>query len=162
MGVVLLLLLLATVASAQGREPPKINDPARLHPQARAAFDRWWPRALARAAVLGFGLRVLETERTELRQTWLYASGRTRPGPVVTWTLRSRHLPRDGGAWAWDFGLVLLGRVVWADSGGLTEADRSRVASAYRELGELGEQVGAKWGGAGDSDHLEVRTTWLT
>jgi len=34
---------------------------------------------------------VLEGVRTPQRQRQLYAQGRTRPGPKVTWTLNSRH-----------------------------------------------------------------------
>ena len=35
---------------------------------------------------------VLEGVRTAERQRELYAQGRTKPGRIVTWTLRSRHL----------------------------------------------------------------------
>jgi len=35
---------------------------------------------------------VLEGLRTLARQRRLYAQGRTRPGPVVTWTLNSKHI----------------------------------------------------------------------
>lgn len=35
---------------------------------------------------------VLEGVRTAERQRELYAQGRTKPGKIVTWTLRSRHL----------------------------------------------------------------------
>lgn len=41
---------------------------------------------------------VLEGVRTPERQQQLYAQGRTRPGPKVTWTLNSRHfINRDTG-----------------------------------------------------------------
>jgi len=39
---------------------------------------------------------VLEGVRTLSRQKWLYAQGRTRLGPIVTWTLKSKHI--DGEA----------------------------------------------------------------
>lgn len=35
--------------------------------------------------------------RTRREQSELYAQGRTKPGPVVTWTLQSRHLPAADG-----------------------------------------------------------------
>ncbi|MGE8141839.1 M15 family metallopeptidase [Novosphingobium sp. NPDC080210] len=34
---------------------------------------------------------VIEGVRTEARQKQLYAQGRTTPGPIVTWTLKSNH-----------------------------------------------------------------------
>lgn len=35
---------------------------------------------------------VTESRRSAKRQAWLFASGRTRPGPKLTWTLQSKHL----------------------------------------------------------------------
>lgn len=35
--------------------------------------------------------------RTREEQNELYAQGRTKPGPIVTWTLQSRHLPAADG-----------------------------------------------------------------
>ena len=40
---------------------------------------------------------VIEGVRTKDRQKALYAQGRTAPGPVVTWTLNSPHLPGSDG-----------------------------------------------------------------
>lgn len=40
---------------------------------------------------------VLEGVRTPQRQRDLYAQGRTKPGPVVTWTLTSNHFARADG-----------------------------------------------------------------
>lgn len=34
---------------------------------------------------------VTEAYRTTERQEWLYASGRSRSGPIITWTLNSKH-----------------------------------------------------------------------
>jgi hypothetical protein len=39
----------------------------------------------------GHHVVVTETVRSQERQEWLHAQGRTRPGPVVTWTLNSHH-----------------------------------------------------------------------
>ena len=41
---------------------------------------------------LGYTPSIGETLRSPDRQRWLYAQGRTRPGPIVTKTLNSRHL----------------------------------------------------------------------
>lgn len=35
--------------------------------------------------------------RTLAEQQALYAQGRTKPGPIVTWTLKSRHIPDSRG-----------------------------------------------------------------
>lgn len=43
-----------------------------------------------------FDFTVVEGKRTLQRQTELYAQGRTKPGKVVTWTMKSKHL--DGKA----------------------------------------------------------------
>jgi peptidoglycan L-alanyl-D-glutamate endopeptidase CwlK len=40
---------------------------------------------------------VTDGVRTLAEQTDLYAQGRTKPGPIVTWTLASRHLPAADG-----------------------------------------------------------------
>jgi peptidoglycan L-alanyl-D-glutamate endopeptidase CwlK len=45
---------------------------------------------------------VVSGNRTAAEQRWLYASGRTRAGPKITWTLRSNHM----GGRAIDFSLV--------------------------------------------------------
>lgn len=40
---------------------------------------------------------VIEGVRTVERQGELYAQGRTKPGPIVTWTMRSRHFVHEDG-----------------------------------------------------------------
>lgn len=40
---------------------------------------------------------VLQSVRTQAEQNEKYAQGRTKPGPVVTWTLRSKHIPGADG-----------------------------------------------------------------
>jgi len=51
-----------------------------------ADMDEWckanWP---------GHKSTISESYRTQARQDWLYAQGRTRPGDIVTWTLHSSH-----------------------------------------------------------------------
>jgi peptidoglycan L-alanyl-D-glutamate endopeptidase CwlK len=71
------------------REPPKNNRLEDLHPDFRAKLERWL--AQARATFPQFHIRVGETRRTAERQAWLYASGRSRPGPILTYTLNSNH-----------------------------------------------------------------------
>lgn len=71
------------------REPPKNNRLEDLHPDFRAKLERWL--AQARATFPQFHIRVGETRRTAERQAWLYASGRSRKGPILTYTLDSNH-----------------------------------------------------------------------
>lgn len=47
---------------------------------------------VANMAKIGHPAKVIETIRTRQRQQWLYASGRTRPGRILTYTMESRHL----------------------------------------------------------------------
>lgn len=71
------------------------------------------------------------TLRTVKEQEELYAQGRTKPGPIVTWTKNSRHL--NGEA----FDIVMLnikGELNWD-------------AEAYKLPGRLGEAAGLEWGG---------------
>ena len=84
------------------------------------------------------------TRRTLEEQKALYAQGRTTPGKIVTWTMKSRHL--DGEA----FDIVLLkdGKANWDTK----DPD-------WTKAGEIGESVGLKWGGrfkTPDMPHFEL------
>ena len=46
----------------------------------------------------GLDVLITETYRTQERQDYLYAQGRTRAGTIITWTRKSRHT----GRLAWD------------------------------------------------------------
>lgn len=48
-----------------------------------------------RMAALGHDVQIVETTRSQDRQDWLFAQGRTRGGPVVTWTRDSAHTRGD-------------------------------------------------------------------
>nr|WP_312120561.1 M15 family metallopeptidase [Brevundimonas diminuta] len=67
----------------------------RLGAQSRARLAGVHPdlvRVVERAIQLStVDFSVLEGVRTPQRQRELYAQGRTKPGPVVTWTLTSNH-----------------------------------------------------------------------
>lgn len=107
--------------------------------------------------------------RTVAEQKRLYAQGRTTPGPIVTWTLKSRHLPvRDTAAGG------VYGRAVdmppFPVSWDNTKANLARfdaVAKAmFAASKELGVPIrwGADWDGDGnprergetDSPHFEL------
>lgn len=106
---------------------------------------------------------VLEGVRTPQRQRELYAQGRTKPGPKVTWTLTSNHFVKSDG-----FGHA-VDLVPWpVDWEGPTrfpkfdEISRAMFAAAD----ELGVKIrwGADWDGDGkprergetDSPHFEL------
>ena len=90
---------------------------------------------------------ITETYRSQERQKYLYAQGRTRPGEIVTWTLDSNHKSR----FAWDiavgppqslYDVVTLSRVV---------------ANAHR----LGITWGGDWISKIDRPHFEVKPNWI-
>lgn len=107
---------------------------------------------------LPFSLFVVEGLRTKERQEQLYAQGRTKPGPKVTWTMKSKHL--DGRAV--DLAPLIGGAIDWKD---LKKFDQ--IAAAMIEAGkEVGVLVrwGADWDmdglprerGESDSPHFEI------
>jgi peptidoglycan L-alanyl-D-glutamate endopeptidase CwlK len=55
--------------------------------------------------------QVVQGVRTLAQQRALYASGRTKPGPIVTWTLKSKHI----GGNAIDFACLVGGRISWQE-----------------------------------------------
>ena len=70
-------------------EPKRCNDVDALVPYVAERVRT----VLARMEARGFDPIVFETKRSLTRQLWLYAQGRTRPGRVVTWTVKcGKHL----------------------------------------------------------------------
>ena len=65
----------------------KINE---LIPEVRWAGHAW----LSDCQKLNLKLRILEAYRSQDRQKALYEQGRTRDGPIVTYTLQSKHTAR--------------------------------------------------------------------
>lgn len=93
---------------------------------------------LAAADLQGFGLLVYCTLRSHAEQADLYASGRTRTGPILTNAKpgQSLHNPgADGKAWAFDCVPMRGGIAQWGD------------AAALQKMGELGERYGLEWAG---------------
>lgn len=101
---------------------------------------------------------VVEGVRTFERQKELYAQGRTKPGKIVTWTMKSKHI--DGQA---------VDLVPWVDGkpdwGNINNFDKIGLAM-FRAASELGVKLrwGADWDGDGnlrekgetDSPHFEI------
>lgn len=112
---------------------------------ASRSLDDLSPRV--RAAALAFvrecqrrGLDVLIycTLRSMAEQADVYASGRTRPGPILTAARpgESRHNPdADGLAWAFDAIPMIGGKPQWNND------------AALMLMGQAGESVGLKWAG---------------
>lgn len=92
---------------------------------------------------------VTETYRSQERQNYLYAQGRTRPGNIVTWTLTSNHKSRL----AWDIGAAQLD--------GNTNIYDSTI---LKKAGAIAKKLNIVWGGTWtnnlDYPHFEVPTTW--
>jgi peptidoglycan L-alanyl-D-glutamate endopeptidase CwlK len=53
--------------------------------------------------------QVVSGSRSKAEQARLYAQGRTKPGPKVTWTMNSRHI----GGNAIDFAALVNGKISW-------------------------------------------------
>ena len=86
------------------------------------------------------GLEVLIycTLRSNAEQADLYASGRTRPGPILTNARpgQSLHNPDENNqAWAFDAVPMLHGKPQWDD------------AALIYHMGRAGEAVGLEWAG---------------
>ena len=98
---------------------------------------------------------VVEGVRTLARQKQLYAQGRTAPGNVVTWTLKSKHI--EGRAVD-----LLPAPYDWKDPKGFDAVIRAMMEAAG-ELG-VGVRSGADWNqngrlrekGEADSPHFEL------
>jgi len=94
------------------------------------------------------GLKVLitETYRSQERQDYLYAQGRTRSGNVVTWTKNSRHTSRR----AWDICQNIKGH----------EYDDNIF---FKNCGIIAKKFNITWGGTWstpDTPHFEISENW--
>lgn len=89
---------------------------------------------------------ITETYRSQERQNYLYAQGRTRPGQIVTWTLSSNHTSRL----AWDI-------AIGPPQSLYDEVTLKRVGAIARKLGIT---WGGDWTGNKDRPHFEVPKSW--
>ncbi len=88
----------------------------------------------------GIPIRITSQRRSGDEQRRLYAQGRTEPGPIVTWTLNSKHTSGEA------FDATIVGAPEYEDD-----------PDAWEVLGELGEDLGLVWGGSfGDFGHFEL------
>lgn len=106
---------------------------------------------------------VIEGLRTDARQAELYAQGRTKPGPKVTWTLASRHKRQPSGyGEAVDLAPFIAGAIDWT-AGKNFDAIADAMFKAADQLG-VKLRWGADWNqngkprerGESDSPHWEL------
>lgn len=99
----------------------------------------------------GCPIFMTEGRRSRARQAWLYAQGRTRPGPIVTHAQpgQSNHEPAANGyGCAIDFAFLPRG-----------EAGPWDEAHPWAEVGAQAELLGLEWGGrwrTPDRPHLQL------
>lgn len=94
----------------------------------------------------GLPVLITETYRSQARQNYLYAQGRTRAGNVVTWTKSSRHT----GRMAWDICKNVKGQE-YSD------------AKFFEQCGAIAKRLGITWGGTWntpDKPHFEITSKW--
>lgn len=93
---------------------------------------------------------VIEGVRSLTRQKELYAQGRTKPGPKVTWSMQSRHLVQKGGfGCAVDIGpFDVKGNILWNDTAKFLTIGKSMLVAA----GEL--CIPIRWGYDWDGDGI--------
>lgn len=111
----------------------------------------------AKMRAIGLDYIVTCTKRSVEEQVALYAQGRTTPGKVVTWTLFSRHIPREedrgtpdfGKSHAFDIVLTHDSRPVWDVKCDVNADD----IPDYKQAGQIGESVGLRWGGRFKDSH---------
>ena len=120
-------------------DPRSERNLATVQPQ----LQRLGRELLRRLAEEGLTFKVTSGNRTKEEQAALYAQGRTKPGPIVTWTMKSRHI----GGRAIDLTLFSGKNPIWE-------------SRHYETAGRIGEELGLVWGGrwkkSPDKPHFEL------
>lgn len=119
-----------------------IRDVSELTPNAQKACNLF----LERCKSCGLEVLITETYRSQERQNYLYAQGRTTAGKKVTWTKSSRHTSRR----AWDICKNIKGEE-YSD------------ISFFEACGFIAKELGITWGGVWstpDMPHFEISPNW--
>lgn len=94
----------------------------------------------------GIDFIVTCTRRTQAEQDALYEQGRSKPGKIVTWTRKSKHIEGK----AFDIVIMENGKPDW----NVTHPN-------WTKAGEIGMSIGLDWGGAWikskDFPHFQLR-----
>jgi hypothetical protein len=108
-----------------------------LSPDGRAWFQRFRSHAEGEGLVYLHHWIVTSFFRDQEFQDWLWAQGRTRPGPQVTWTRNSRHTSRR----AWDIVIrdPQTGKIDWNVTKADVDLDH---LPDYVEMAEVGRKMG--------------------
>ncbi len=125
-----------------GSEAKACRDISALSPVAQRACRAF----LRECEKEGLPVLITETYRSQVRQDYLYAQGRTRAGKVVTWTRNSRHT----GRMAWDICKNVKGQE-YSDN------------AFFSKCGAIAKRLGITWGGTWDTPdkpHFEVTKDW--
>lgn len=130
-------------------------------------------KVLNRAIVVStIDFTIIEGVRSRARQAALYAQGRTKPGPIVTWVRESNHEEKDDGyGYAVDLYPFPVSRVLAAKSPREYEPLFDLIAKAmFTAAKELGTTIrwGADWDmdnmprerGETDNPHFELRSKY--
>ncbi len=122
------------VAAAAAPDPRRVEKGMeRLDPEFRTRLARVVERMRSEH---GHEVKVVETLRPQERQDFLFEQGRTRPGPVVTWTRSSNHT---------------LGRAADVMIDGTYEN-----AKGYAHLAQIASEEGLRTLGPKDPGHVEL------
>lgn len=120
-----------------------------LHPRLADAILK----VLAAMKALGYPMKVVQGVRTTEQQVALFAQGRTKPGPIVTYangvaTKSNHQLKDDGYGHAVDCAFLIEGKPSWD------------ISLPWHAYGACGKALGLKWGGDWkrlcDLPHLEL------
>lgn len=118
------------------------RDIKELTPNAQKACEMF----LSECGKQGLKVLITETYRSQQRQDYLYAQGRTAKGKKVTWTKNSRHTSRR----AWDICQNIKGQ-------------EYSNTTFFRRCGEIARGLGIIWGGdwsTPDMPHFEILENW--
>ena len=118
------------------------RDIGELTPNAQRACNLF----MAECKRHGLNVLITETYRSQERQDYLYAQGRTRAGKKVTWTTSSRHTSRR----AWDICKNVKGAEYSDDE-------------FFKKCGEIARKFNITWGGSWktpDTPHFEISENW--
>src|SRR3990167_8385956 len=110
------------------KEPPRNAEMGDLHPTFRAKAYKLQQQC----ADEGLPFRLFEGFRSEERQAWLYASGRTRKGPIITKAAPGFSYHQYGLAGDWV--LYINGKWSW-------DTSRKNMAK-WQRLQEIGVELG--------------------